>query len=489
MSSADRDALNAALTGVDPAALRRAAADAPRHREALAALADAVEAGDIDAIGAVSEQLAGKGLLDATLRSTLGELGWSFDRLRRELAGLDARSRALMTQQRRLLDLLDDLDARAAGTPALVAALASARAALEDLGPHEAFAAAHDAARHLVDDLGAVVQHPAGPAAAALPRHGARLEAALRMARDAAQTLPTTLLDAIADAAAIAARLDHPLATPLVEIEAQLAEALLGAADPGVDRRWRRALDRALAAGDLSLARRAARRVQAAALTRDDHRLVAVVAHRLAELAQCTGAPEVEVIARLEQALALARVERFADDARRIAADAVVGAEALAARGGADAGDGVSRGGALLARARLMYGQLLDHLGDGAEARRVLRRLMREARDGDPTVLARAALVLGRLEQAHGQPAQAAKNLGYAFDVARERRDAALLDAATPALIEAALARGDEAAALDAFSAARPLYAAVDRDGAFVEAIEARVGEAQVAAWLRPSGA
>lgn len=469
--------VQAALAGVDPVALRRAALGLPAYRDALVTLADALEAGDPAAALPVLEGLAARGPLDAELRIALGDTEWDLHRIRRDLGRLGDRSDEVESKRRRLLDVLDELRAGAADDPALAATLDRARERLDEAGAGAAtaFDAVRRAARGLADDLGAVLANPSGPAAAYLARHGADLDAALRTAEGAAGNLPVALLDAIADAAGVAAEHGHPLAVSLSELEARLAEAVLDPADASVARRWRRLLDRALAAGDLAAARLAGHRVQAAAFAADDHRLVALVAHHVAELARARKVPGVEIIARLEQALALARFADHADDARRVAADAVIGAEAV--------GDA-----AVLARARLMHGQLLAHLGDGAEARAVLRRLMRAARERacDPAVLGRAAVVLGELEAAH-QPAQATRNLRLAFDLAREHRDARLLDAVVPPLLAVHLAREREDAAVQVFREARVLYAAAGLDGRFVEALEARFGEERIAAWLRRS--
>lgn len=471
------EAVQAALAHVDPVALRRAAAGLPAYRDALLTLADAIETGDPAAARPTLEALAARGPLDAELRTALGDMEWEVDRVRRDLGRLGGQADAIERRRAALTEALAELRDRAADEPALAAALDRARERLDDAGDGaiRAFDAVRRAVRGFADDLGALIAHPSGPAAARITAHDAALDDAARAAEAAAGALPVAVLDAIADGAAVAAEHAHPLAMTLAELEARLAEAILAPGDPGRDRRWRRLLDRALAAGDLTAARRAGRRVQAAAIAADDHRTVALVAHAVAELARVKGETGVEVIARLEQALALARFERHAADARRIAADAVVGAEALADP-------------AVLARARLMQAQLLAHLGDDADARAGLRRLMRAAREapGDPAVLGRAAVLLGELERGH-QPAQAARDLRLAFDLAREHRDAALLDAAVPPLLDVLIAHDREDAAIEVFREARALYAAAGLDGRYVEAIEARFGEERVAGWLRRS--
>lgn len=473
------EAMRAALAGLDPEALRAIGAHLPERAAIFDALADALAATpegappDAEALAAAWAGAGDPAALIARLRPALAGAAGQIERVRRGLDTADARLREARALRVRLQGAIAPFVEAAADHDALRDLLQSALDRLTDDAPWAAADRARRAAGALVDDLlGALEQPTPDLDPAVLGARAAELERAEADLR-AAPDLVRAAIDLLVDARDLAHDAGHPLRVPLALSVARLADVVRPADAAGA---WRITLDRALDAGALEPARAAARRVQADAWARGDHRTSALVSHRIAECARAAGALDVEVIARLEQALALAREPQYAERARAMAADALVGA--------------AHADGETLARARLMQGQLLDHLGDGDAARRVLRQLMQQARDtGDvpPDVLGRAAYTLGASEAAVDHTARARQNLTLALGLAVERDDARLYDAALPALL-GLLDRVDPDAARRVFAEADARFEARGQGPELRTALAARFGAAAVGRWMGEAG-
>jgi tetratricopeptide (TPR) repeat protein len=213
-------------------------------------------------------------------------------------------------------------------------------------------------------------------------------------------------------------------------VEAGFLERLHGIADRRTVAAWDAVFEAAVRAALLPLARAAAQRLQLLAVDRGDMARVAVLAHRSADLAAQVGDLRAEVLARGEEALALARLPDHRDDALRIAEDAV----ARAAAGPT----------ALHARARLAQGQVLEQVGEAARARAVFRKILEDARADTSFAreVAFAALHLGRLELS-AQPHTGVKTLDFARELGRRGGEWRIYGPAARALLEHHMLGGD----------------------------------------------
>lgn len=449
----------ALLAAIDPAVLRAAAEHAPDQRAAFEALIEVVEGRST--LDAMWQRIGDPAALIDRLRPRLDQAQAQITRLKHQLSLARRRLRQGEQQRQAMRTTLADLVAEADDAPALIERLQAAGALLIDEDPWRAAEAAIDAAEPLIAALDATLRDPIPGA----QRDWAAQQTALFQAQAAIEAVPGRLRQVravLAESAELAAGMQHRLAAALWGLVAQLTAHL---DPPRADAAWRTALDHALALGDLRWARLAGRHVQAQAMAGGDHRTTAIVAHRVATLARTRGALDVEILARLEQALAAARDPAQHDRARALAADAVVGAEHLE--------DPV-----VLARARLMYAQLLVHLADPAPAQAQLRKAMRAAKSGaiPPPLVGRIALTLGQSEHATGHPARARLNLSLAVQIAQSEDDATLLAHALPA-------------ALSLLEAVDPPHAAAlyrkvcAHAPALDAALEAHFGTATVARW------
>ena len=436
-----------ALSTIEPAALRKLGEYLPDHRSLTEALIEVTTRSGADQaqlMEAIWRDVDPPELLDG-LRPVLDDASTSLKTLRARLETTSARLIEGKQLRARIEETLVKFSTVAADEPPLRALLTEAEARLTDPDLWRAAEQVQSSASALVNVLqkglaGSAPRFDSGVLAA----HFARLQTA-EVALKAAPGRFNEVLLLLVQARDIAEETHHPLRASLALVVARLSEGLTPSHEQA--QVWRITLDRALSASHLPIAQIAGRRVQANALAQGDHRVAGLVSHRIAELARETGALEVEVIARLEQALAAAREPKFAERARALADDAMIGAQAV--------------GGPVLARAQLMYGQLLEHLADGEGARDVLRRLMRQAKKAPDEVgqeiLGRAAFTLGTSEARVGHWARARQNLELALELATTRQDYRLYDAALPALLEL-LDAVDQPAAIKLFTDAEALF-------------------------------
>ncbi len=429
-----------ALAGVGPEGLRQAAAVAPKPAaDVLRAVADALESPDPDAAlqAAMGEagaaQAAVQDGLAALERFAQGLVGRTQD----ELGKLRTTAEGMEAERQRLAREAAGLEGDAVGgevgdvlkrAAALVRDDKAFAPVLAVLGEAEGLAG-------LAERVVAQARRDPKAAEAATGQLAARVKALEARLGEVEATLPRwqEADRLVAELQAIAAGQGRSEAAELAFLRAGWAEASRGLRDPGVQAGWRDAFDACVRFGLLPLARVAGQRVQAVAMDKGDLKSVAVVAHRVADLAVAAGDARTEVLARLEEALVLTRLAGHAEDAKKLARDAVERAAAA---------DGPTQ-----ARALLSYGQVLAATGDAAGAREAWRRLMRTHGADRACVdeIGRAALELGRSQVAAGQDRQAAQNLQLAYDIAKARRDGMLYGPALAHLTELARLEGDEA--------------------------------------------
>lgn len=445
-----------ALGAIEPEALRRLAAHLPHHRAVFEGLADAlvhdpVEGGRADPLARAHR-----------LKPALERAAASVELLSRSLVETERRVRADESLRTRLRAMLRPFVEGAADHERLFTLLSQAELRLADDAPWEAARRTQAAATALVEALAACFADPPRDISpeALTRRHAAlvAVDAELRTAPDRLGEVLTLLERARAQAEAV----DHGLRGPLALATARLRAAL----DPADGSRaaWQQTFDRAVDADDLEVALEAGRRVQADALGQGEHRRAGRIAHDIAALAQRTGATEVGVVARLEQALAGAREASGADDARHLAEQALEAAEAV--------------GGPVLAQGRLMAGQLFDHLGDRARARALFRAALAQGEVPGavpPAIVGRAACELGRSLHAEGRDAAARAPLERALAFALRSGDVRLQDAALGALLTTFEA--------PPAAAARELLRVRPSDPALRAALARRFGDAEVTRW------
>ena len=328
-----------------------------------------------------------------------------------------------------------------AGPPALAARGDESRAEVAAAGTDPELASILDDALALLGDDGPFVALREAVAAlggaeelfAAIERGGdndrdvAAQLASLRAQRDA-------LAKAAARIAEIPALLDraraHAIAHGDLKAEARLATAAAALRRPGEHDRdaWAHAFDLAVAADLLDEARGAAYRLDMLALAAGKLDDVIATQTRLAALAAELGDPDVELAA--SGSLALAYAQQPEGDAA---------AERYVARAQALAEDDPSPDQARRVRAALIAAQVAEKLGHVADARIAFRRAIAVALEhGRDHELGWAALHLGRLEAAGGQPFQSAQNLALAQEVGARLGDALLVGLAAAARIDLA---------------------------------------------------
>lgn len=423
--------LLSALDGVPPASLEAASAHLPGELGALLrAVAAALRSQDPEA--ALQDALSGLPVDPARAGAQLQSLDLglraAMDALRGQLDGAVAQTDALASSAEALNQELERLQPGEAD-PEIAAILARATALARDQGALRAVREATSQGQALTAEIEALLgQARRDPAfaQARLPALEARvraLEASLQ-ATEAARPPLSELEAVVRDLRAVGEQRGQPVAE-LAVVQAGLVEARLGPRAAETTAAWVSALQAALAARDLLAARVAGQRVQAAAIERQDLPQVAVVAHRIADLAEAQGDLRAAVIARLEEASCLARMPEYQADARRLTEQAVGRARA--------SGDP-----ALVARAELTAGQLSESLGDLAEARRIYRRFLEDRKSDTrhPAEVGRAALHLGRLEARRGAARAARDALGLAYEIARVSGDGLLYAPAVAALLE-----------------------------------------------------
>jgi|GEM_PF-2792635 len=196
---------------------------------------------------------------------------------------------------------------------------------------------------------------------------------------------------------------------------------------------WRAVLRDAEAAGAHQAARLAGVRLQAHALASGDHEAVVSLATRVGAVARAGGHEASALMSRMEEALALAHLGRYAQ-AEQAAEEALVGAAALS--------DAVLRG-----RARLTQSQVVELQGERGAARRLYQRALD---DLEPSIqvapiCARAALGIARnTDSAEDRMGP----LRVARATALAARDGQLLSLAVVGLATAAAELGDRRGAV-----------------------------------------
>lgn len=229
-----------------------------------------------------------------------------------------------------------------------------------------------------------------------------------------------------------------PSSPAVCAVAASSVATLQGPTHPSAQRLWRQALDAAVQQRDGARAWAAGKHVQAEGVLREDWALVALVAHQVADLHPEES--ERAQLARLEEALALARISKHREMAGRIASHVLIGAQ-RATR-------------VHQARLWLMAAQVSELLGEDIEAIHRLRAALEHSKGGPADVMGRAALHLGRLEAAAGHKHQARQALELAWRVAGTTGDYSLFSAAAPAWIEHLRAAGETDAAREALQRA-----------------------------------
>ena len=333
----------------------------------------------------------------------------------------------IATGQRELAAIGDRVLVDALATdPTLVPLVDDALALLGDDGPFAALRAA-------VGALGGI-----GEIFAAIQRGDVdvgRRVAALRADRDAVVAAAPKLADvpALLARAIEHARIrgEHAAMARLAIASAALHDELDG---------WRNALDLAVDAKLLPEARRAATRLEAAAITTGRLDELATVAGRIAVLAGELGDRDAELAAVGDQALAVAQLG-LAGDARALL----------------DHARGLGDSPAREVRAHLLAGQVAEKLGDDSAARIAFRKVTERARAAAlEHELGWAALHLGRLEAKAGQMFRAGQDLELAQQIGHVLGDPSLLALAAAARIETASDRAAAEALLAQVDAIAP---------------------------------
>ena len=418
-------AVLAAVRALPPGVLDEAAVQAPPQSASLiAAVRASLAASDPEA--ELAERLRGTELDSSELARATASLEGAV-RLAAEAQAEPARSslEAVLAGREQLAALAGEVRGAIAGhDPALATLVDDALEVLGDEGPFASLKAACAAVRGVQDGLAKLAR---GELSA---QDLAQRVAELRSHRDAIQAaavgpelarIPTLVVMARAYAAS---RGDRPAMARLA-----LADAALHANEPDAGERWRDALELALAADQLGVARQAAARLELAAAAGRRLEDIVEIASRIAELAQRLGDADAELAALGDQALAFAQLPDGAARAR----------ELVAAAGRLAGGDAIRA-----ARAALLEGQVLEKLGDAPGARRAFRQVMERANDTDGVghELGWAALHLGRLEGAAGQKFRAAQDLELAQQIGQAAGDAPLYALAAGARIDLAPDRG-----------------------------------------------
>jgi hypothetical protein len=410
----------AAVRALPPGVLDEAAVHAPLQSAALIAAVRASLAAP-DPEEALAERLR------ATEKDTseLARAATSLEggvRLAAEAAE-PARSslEALLAGREQLAAIAADVRGAIPGNdPALATLVDDALEVLGDDGPFAVLKSAFAAVRGVQDGLAQLARGKLSPSDLA-QRVGE-----LRAKRDAIAAaaagpelarIPSLVLMARSYAAA---RGDKPAMARLA-----LADAAMHANEQGSDERWRDALELAIDARDLGVARHAAARIELAAAAAGRLDIIAETASQIGALAADLGDADAEISALGDQALASAQLGGQEARAREL----VGRAHALAADDAVRAG-----------RVSLLEGQVLERLGDASGARRALRHVMDAARDTDGLghELGWAALHLGRLEGAGGQPFRASQDLELAQQIGQAAGDATLYALAVGARIDLA---------------------------------------------------
>jgi hypothetical protein len=298
-----------------------------------------------------------------------------------------------------------------AADPSLVPLVEDALALLGDDGPFAALRASVETLGGIAEVFAAIQRGE--------PDVGKRV-AKLRAERDALARVAPSLAEV---PALLQRAIEHAEMHGDAKATARLAIAYAALHDD-LDA-WRDALDHAVDAELLPEARRAATRLEAAALASGRLEDVAELASQIGGLAGRLGDRDAELGAIGDQALVAAQLG-LAGDARAL----LVRAREL--------GDGPARE----VRVHLLAGQIAERLGDESGARIELRKVMELARDAAlDHELGWAALHLGRLEAKAGQLFRAGQDLELAQQLGRTLDDPSLLALAAAARIEAAADR------------------------------------------------
>lgn len=261
-----------------------------------------------------------------------------------------------------------------------------------------------------------------------LPDFEARSERIRQVLARSAPNFPR-MQELLARAATLAQERGNPGWLRLSLMSVRFGQDLLGAEHPEVQAAWFALLQDAIAESDAEVAWTAGKSVQAVYIDAQDWVSVAQIASDVAALHK-PGETR-EILARLEQALAMVKVEALREQAIELTSVALEHAKPTA----------------VWTRALLMAGQVMEQAGDDEGARRLFGRCLMDGKEAGPVgVVGRAALHLGR-SQRHHQPAQAGRALKLAFTISRNTGDWMLFVNTAPVLVRYLKDQGDDAAA------------------------------------------
>lgn len=471
-----------ALHQAQPDELRQAGRLIPGSGEILTKLADALESDEPAAgVKQVMDDLGDPEALRAKLQPVLDAASRDFRQAAARMEAMERSVSRLEASQATLAEGIKAIHRECTDDPELASVVEEALEVARDRRAVELLSQALTEVCYTNELIRDALSSPGTTrTAASLRARVQSMEGLVERAQQAATDLGERLLPLLRKASRVSAARGHGMAPSLATLEARIGEQLRVGGDSTIEDRWRRALDVGLQQKDLAISKQAARRVQRGAIAREDWRLMALVSHRLAELAGEQRDLGLFVSSRMEQALALIRDGAQAEGARALAEQTLRDAESA----------GTPQ---ILAQARRMAAEVLEAVEEEEEARRLLRRLLREGKGKAVQVhtAARAALQLGRLEQRAGRLHAARKNIQTAYEVARAEEDLSLFEAAVPALVDVLLARGEPEEAAHYTREAGAIYAQAGQAPAYAEAMGQRFGEARIHRWLEdasPSG-
>lgn len=469
-----------ALEDIDPRQLETAAAHLPPElgsllRELTATLRRGESPREVE--DRLREQVGDPIGFIRRLLPLLAASGGAMDRLRAQLTALERAVEGLGQARERIVEGLEALLSQGREDPALAPALERAVAVARELpGPDRVETLLHDH-RSLLEEVQQVLEEASPVPPEGLERRVRALEDRSRRLLQEREPILERLVETLDLAVEAAGDRKAALAASLAVHAARIVDDLEHGEPRDRHRRWRRALDLALEGEAVSLAWTAGKHVQAEALRAEDHKLAALVAHRVADACEGSGEGSRALLARMEEAQALARLPRYRERALRLGRH--VAAQAQSAEP------------PVRARLLLMFGQLLAGTKNAAEARKVFKQVVRSVprhshpeRHPSAEVLGRAALHLGVLEREAGQLRQSERSLRFAHHLGAARGDAGLYEAAVRNLVDLLLQQETEAEIAPLVNEARRRYAAHGMEQTFVKAAEERWGRERVQRWL-----
>ncbi len=470
--------IRAALKGVPLEDLRQAGAHLPPElARILDGVAGAIEGENIDeeALLKALGKLPQPEELEQSLDSVGAAIKAQARQMRSRLARMGEQLTSLSDHRKAVRDGFTQLDSLTDDDPELHGLLQRARDAISDEGPWTAsrtLLSRTDGLVRRLEDIGQL-QSADDLLGVDLAGDAAELERAAQALQAATGPLLEALPSLLDEATELAMTRDHAAAPAVALQAARVWEVRAGMGSEEATVRWERVFQAALKHAQLPAAWVAGKRLQAAALPVQDYKRVAVIAHQVADLAYKQGAWPQAVLARMEEAQCLARFPDCHDAARTYADNAL----SIAVK---------SDDLALRAQGQLMYGQVLELLGDEASARTTYRQALGEGQAGGPqtTSHGRIALHLGRLEVAGEEPAQAQKDFALAIEVGLAHGDPSLLSAALTPAVELALAQGEDDEAGAILRAVVQAFAKNGSEGQILTLAAEKWGQERLARWL-----